>query len=407
EIARCAKCGKCRSVCPTFVVARDETRVARGRISLLEGILAGNSVPTRYAREILASCYGCTRCMDACPSGVRVDFIIQQAKFMLAQERGVKRFARFFFRRILPRRRVYDRVVRLASVLQRLLPGHAARPIRHLPLLYKGRRSIPHLARRPALRALPELVKGRGEMKVSLFTGCLLNYVYPEVIASIIKILEAHGVDIIMPRTQLCCGAPVLAQGDREAATVLARRNIACLEPDKVDAVVFGCASCGLTVKRDYPMLLPEGGALAAKVYDITEFIQRFLGYSNIPLDETVTYHDPCHLRWGRGVAEPPRELLRQSCRFVEMAAAGECCGLGGSFSISHYDVSCALGDRKVRAIRESGAGSVATACPGCMLQLQDQLARHGMDTAVLHVAQIYERSYFMERPPDKNGNIR
>lgn len=398
ELRRCAKCGKCRAVCPTFLVSRDETKVARGRISLLEAIMEGRVIPTDYGREILMSCYGCMRCSEACPSGVRIDLIVRSAREMLACEMGLSRFARFVFRQVLPRRRVYDGAIKSARFLQRFLPKSRSQPLRHLPMFFKGKRYIPPLAAKPALRRLPEIIKGSGDIKVSLFLGCMLNYVYPEIAASIMHILELHGVDIILPRSQLCCGTPVLAYGDMEAARALARRTVQCLEPDKVDAIVLGCASCELTMKRDYPVLLKGVEQFSKKIYDISEFIHDFLGYSNLALDERITYHDPCHLRWGRGVSEPPREILRQSGSFVEMERAGECCGLGGSFSLTHYDVSCALGKKKIDAVRESGADIVATACPGCILQLQDQLAQQQMNTPVMHIAQVYEMSYLKGR---------
>ena len=398
EIEKCALCGKCRSVCPTFIVSRDEAAVARGRIALFEELRRSGGRPSARAREILSSCYRCMRCLDVCPTGVEVDRIIQDAARMLAAERGIGPFRRFVFHRVLPRRRLYDGFVRLARLLQRPLRKSRGQPLRHLPLLYGGRRNIPPPAARPALRALPELSKGRGEIKVSLFLGCLINYVYPEIARAILHLLELHGVDVLIPKRQLCCGTPVMGSGDTAAAAALARRNVECLEADKVDAIVVGCASCGLTLKRDYPVLLRGSELAAAKVVDVSEFIDDVLGYSNIPLGETVTYHDPCHLRWGRGIVEAPREVLRRSSRFVEMERADDCCGLGGSFSLSHYDASRVMGDAKVRAIRASGAGIVATSCPGCILQIQDRLAARGMDIPVMHVAQIYELSYLEGR---------
>jgi glycolate oxidase iron-sulfur subunit len=387
-------------VCPTFVVTRDETRVARGRISLLEAISSGEPPLTDYAREILLSCYGCTRCMDVCPCGVRVDRIVQEARNKFAREMGLGWIARFVFRRILPRRQLYDGLVRAAQFLQGFLRKSGEQPLRHLPLFYSGKRRIPTLARTSALRSLPEMIKGKGDVKVSLFLGCMLNYVYPEIAASMMRILDTHNVDIILPRVQLCCGTPVLAYGDVDGARALARRNVRCLEADKVDAIVLGCASCGLTMKRDYPLLLPGAERFAEKILDISEFIDSYLGYSNLPLDETATYHDPCHLRWGRGVFRQPREVMRQSCRFVEMERAGDCCGLGGSFSLTHYNISCALGEAKVEAIRMTGADFVATSCPGCILQLQDQLGARRINTPVMHIAQIYEMSYLKGRSP-------
>lgn len=385
-------------MCPTFLFSRDEAKVARGRISLLEALINNRKTPSAYAKEILLSCYRCMRCVDTCPSGVNVDVIIQEGRNLLASKRGLGLLQSFVFRHVLPRRRFYDTLIRLSRVAQKALRKSRSQPLRHLPLLYEGKRNVPRIAAIPALHGLKEIYKGQGKLKVSLFLGCMLNYVYPGIAESIVHILELHGVDVIIPKPQLCCGTPVLAYGDVDTAVRLARRNIDCLEADRVDAIVLGCASCELTMKRDYPRILEGADGFAEKVCDITEFISDFLGYSNLPMEEKVTYHDPCHLRWGRGVSSPPRDILKRSCRFVEMERPGECCGLGGSYSLTHYDVSCSLGEAKVASIRRTGADIVATTCPGCILQIQDQLARQRLDIPVMHVAQIYELSYLKGR---------
>ena len=103
-----------------------------------------------------------------------------------------------------------------------------------------------------------------------------------------------------------------------------------------------------------------------------------------------VTYHDPCHLKT-QGILKEPRDLLRAlpNVEFIEMEGASTCCGLGGTFSVYHYEASKAIGARKVPGLRESGADVVATACPGCIMQLQDVINHAGLEVRALHILDL------------------
>lgn len=399
ELLKCARCGKCRSQCPVFLELGDEISVARGRIALLEAYLRGEVPFTDRIRESVMTCLRCLRCQKNCPSGVRVDTLLNFAREKMAEEFGVPLMGRLIFRALLPRRRLFNALVRAASIFQRLLPRsrHDAH-LRHLPLLFHGKRRIPSLSKRSALKALPEVSKAANEKKVvAFFVGCLTNYSYAHVARAIVELLNREGVTVVIPKKQLCCGQPVISYGDIRAVKRLAQHNAAIFNSVECDAIVTGCASCGRMLRKEYGPLIGESAAFGAKVYDVGEFLAKFLDAAFERRSETVTYHDPCHLNWGQGITQEPRELLKKAGEYREMPEAARCCGGGGSFCLFHYDLSAQITARKVDAIRRTAADVVTTSCPGCMLQIQDRLAAEGVKRRVEHLAEYLLKSQRQE----------
>ena len=241
--------------------------------------------------------------------------------------------------------------------------------------------------------------------RVALFVGCAANLIYPESARAVVSALVGSGVEVVIPKEQGCCGTPVFNSGDFVTAREMARRNIEVLRASGADAVVTACASCGLTLKREYEELLGIEGGLGMPVYDLTEFLAGRLdsGEPHVPdkvahkPDDSpvrrvrVAYHDPCHLVRGQGISEEPRALLRSLpwVEYVEMRDADRCCGCGGSFSLTHYDIAKAIGQHKVEAIRDADVDVVATECQACVMQLTDMLAQAGIDVSVFSVAEL------------------
>jgi Fe-S oxidoreductase len=136
------------------------------------------------------------------------------------------------------------------------------------------------------------------------------------------------------------------------------------------------------------------------KVKDISQFLVDVLklkasDYQPVPevRGKKITWHDPCHLVRYLGVKDQPRQIMKslQKAEYIEMARADSCCGMAGSFSISYYDLSKKIADRKAGAIKETAADIVATSCPGCMIQLIDTFKRHKMPQKVVHVIDLLE----------------
>jgi glycolate oxidase iron-sulfur subunit len=219
----------------------------------------------------------------------------------------------------------------------------------------------------------------------------------------IVDVLRNLDCEVVFDRRQGCCGAPVYLSGDFRTAKKMAARNIDAFED--CDYVVTGCATCGSGLS-EYPTYLAETPEekqrferFASKVKDfnalVVDVLAADLGRLAVKPSlrgKTVTWHDPCHLARYQDVRAQPRKILQalEGLRFVEMPDAGRCCGLGGSFSITHYEVSRKIADHKVDAITACGADAVVTACPGCMIQLRDALARRKAAVAVFHIGELF-----------------
>ena len=389
EIAQCARCGKCMSVCPVYIETTSEAMVARGRIALLEALAKNEVTPSPRLLRYLNSCVKCLRCQSVCPSGVRFDFIVGEGRRRVARTVSLALAARIGFRAVLPHRRLFDLFMGLARSFWGR-PGPAEEPLRHLPLALLGPRPLPRLARRTALaRFRRHRPQKAPKERVGFFLGCLINYVYPEVAEAVARVLESAGVEVVVPRDQLCCGAPTLGVGDEEATKTLAARNVRAFEG--LDRVVVACASCSSTLKSEYePILSRRGAEFSRKVIPFAKLAADLgLDSALVRRPTTVTWHDPCHLRSVQGVWREPRRLLAAAADYREMDLADRCCGQGGVFAYFYPDLSGKIAAHKVESIGRTEADVVATSCPGCMMQLASHLERAGSPKKVRHLAEI------------------
>lgn len=391
EIGKCAKCGKCRSICPVFIETGKESMVARGRISLAEALRNGEIFHTERLRDYLLSCKKCLRCSSICPSGVDYDLIIQTMLDDLANHIGIWFIPRLIFRVFLTRRRLFNVLIKAAGTFQRLVPLKRHGAMRHLPFLFMGGRWIPPLAKKTVLNKYQRMKKIENpKMKVGFYVGCLINYVYTDIADAVVEVLNHLGVEVIIPQKQLCCGIPALSLGDVKTAQKLAEANVRVFEEADVDFIITACATCGRTLRKDYKRI-PGDRFLnfTDKIYDISEFIEKYFTYAVKPQNTKITYHDPCHLFWGQNISKEPRNILQRSAKFREMETPERCCGGGGVFNLLHYDLSMKIGEYKAKAIEKSGAEVVATGCPGCRLQIEDLLAAGNSPVKCTHTIQV------------------
>ncbi|MBI5642436.1 MAG: (Fe-S)-binding protein [Deltaproteobacteria bacterium] len=410
EILKCVKCGTCRSVCPTFRVIGRETASARGKLTLIDAYLKGEIGLTEEYQRHIKECTLCGACRDTCPKGVNTVKLYNSARADLIEKLGVPVTASIVFKNLLESGRLMDMALKIATRLQGLIFKDASVESGllsrfSLPVIGKGR-LLPPLARTFFLD-LPE-VKGLSgpartkQVKVAFYAGCGINYLMPEVGKASIDILKKAGVDIIVPGSQVCCGMPAFASGDAAIARSMALKNLEVFEAIDCDYIATSCATCGHGLKHmfvdllsDSPDLKRRVEAFSAKVKDITELLVKVLGFKaeiiEAGVKKTVTYHDPCHLNRAQGIRNEPRELLKgnKNIAFREMSFPCSCCGLGGGLSIANYDLSIEITKRKIEAVRDSGAEIVATACPGCMVQLRDGLHKYGVKARVAHVVEL------------------
>ena len=395
EAEQCFRCGACRVVCPTFQVSGEEAYCARGRLSLVRSLLDERFVMDQWVAGQLDSCLRCGACTEVCPRRVPTDRILLAAKEdLVAGGRLILPQVGRIMRYVLPRPRLYRGALKALYLLQKLYPpSQTGGGLRHLPHLLLGgieSRDIPLLARLPAgRRSWPENEALKNpKAVVHLFTGCLLEYVYPQIIDAIMTVFTRLGVRVIIPENQICCGMPALGLGDRVTAERIRDHNMAIFEKSGAKIVLTACATCGFAWKEALNSL--DGAGI--RLYDISEFIESFhrKDFSGFSFSEPLTYHDPCHLAKKQGIRAEPRELLRRIAPFyVEASNAGDCCGAAGLFSLTHKELSGRIQNRKIEGLMASGARVVATGCPGCINFLQNGFTRKGADIKVMHTLEV------------------
>ena len=408
EINKCVLCGTCRSVCPTFGIVQREPASARGKVALCEAYLNKEIGISEGFIKHMNECVQCMACQKACPNDVDVPDIILAARAEIAKENGLPFAKSFILKNILDSEKLMPAAMKFASRLQGfLLKGipEDSGLHRRFPLpLVDERRLVPPLAERFFLDSISEKPEVRSKKdsslpRVGFFAGCLINYMLPNIGDASLKLLEKAGASVVVPLDQRCCGMPALGMGDVETAKSLALKNLEAFEQYELDYITTACATCGDGLKRRFKELLGDEyrervNAFSEKVRDITELLVNDFGFPKSQISnlksQIVTYHDPCHLRRGQGIADEPRKLIEISgAKLKEMSHPCRCCGLGGSFNITDYDFSMEINRKKAEDIKNTGAQIVATACPGCMIQIKDGLHQLGANTKVVHVIEL------------------
>jgi glycolate oxidase iron-sulfur subunit len=251
---------------------------------------------------------------------------------------------------------------------------------------------------------LPAQVRAAGarRARVGLLTGCAQQVLAPAITEAAVRVLTRNGVEVVIPEGQGCCGSLAMHDGLLEAARGLARRNLAAF-PRDLDAIVTTAAGCGSGI-AEYPDLFAgtaEAGAAAehaARTIDVHVFLDRLGMVAPPPLERelVVAYQDACHLRQARGIVAEPRRVLGAiaGLRLVELHDPGVCCGSAGTYNLEQPEIAARLGERKARAVFDSGAEVVATGNIGCAVQLRRHLRLLGSRVPVLHTVEILDRAY-------------
>jgi L-lactate dehydrogenase complex protein LldE len=227
-------------------------------------------------------------------------------------------------------------------------------------------------------------------MRVAVFATCIGDTLFPEVGVATVRVLERLGHEVVFPAEQTCCGQMHLNSGYRDEARSLARRFAEIF--GEYDAVVSPSSSCVGTVRDLYPQLIPETG-LGARVFELSELLVHELGVDDVgaSFPHRVTYHPTCHsLRVAR-VGDAPLRLLRnvRGLELVELPAADECCGFGGTFAVKNADTSLAMLDDKCASIESTGASACSAVDGSCLLHIGGGLERKGSGVRALHLAEI------------------
>ncbi len=434
-LQQCMHCGMCLPNCPTYDETKLERNSPRGRIALMRAIADGDLGVTRAFGEEMYFCLGCLACETACPAGVDYARMFEEARADI-ERAGVLQNARRNVVRAFALRFVFTRPLVLRA-LGRVLRWYQAsgaewlvRRLRLTALLPRDLRELEPLTPRVQRQFSDALIGGvespdEPRHRVGMLTGCVQDLVYPHVNRDTVDVLLANGCEVVTPGAQHCCGSLHAHNGELELAREMARRNLDAFDLEAVEAIITNAAGCGSHLKN-YDQLLAEDPRYAArakvwsaKMRDIHEWLVEIgiappkttggsqLSTFNCPRGATdlsqsvesqlsVTYHEACHLCHGQKITRAPRQVLERvpGLRLVEMPEATWCCGSAGIYNITQPEMSRKLLARKLANIEKTGARTVASANPGCSVQLEAGAREHGLALEIVHPVTLLARAY-------------
>jgi glycolate oxidase iron-sulfur subunit len=385
DLSTCVACGLCLPHCPTYRLTGEESASPRGRIAAMKEVAAGEDRSPAFS-AFMDRCLVCRACEDVCPSHVPFGRMMEAAREQIEPTRTRRsRFVHWLgFHWLLP----HPSLIRIATALQPVL-----RPI--LPA--RLRAMVPERA--SPLAALPRVTDPPGfEVRgtVALLAGCVQDRWFHHVNLATIRVLSRAGWRVTVPRGQACCGALAAHNGRLAIARRLARRARHAFAD--ADVVVVNAAGCGAHMQT-YEELLP---GTALPVIDLMAFLaEHGLGETTLhPLPVRVAYHDACHALRAQHIHDAPRALLARipGLELVEIRDGDRCCGAAGIYAATQPAMAGALGRGKAVAVEATGATIVASANPGCSVQINGHLHTDGSAIEVVHPVELLDRSIGLER---------
>lgn len=413
DLDRCVHCGLCLNACPTYRELGIEMDSPRGRIYQMVQVAEGKAEITPSYIEHINLCLACRGCESACPSGVQYGRLVEAARADIEDHiehpGHIKLLRKAVFERLLPSRPALRLTGALlyayqTSGMQKLIRSSGL--LKLMGKLGRAEQVAPQAEMPQFYRFYGEVLPpvGPRRFKVAFLGGCMANVFFARLNEATVRVLRRAGCEVSIPDAQTCCGALHVHAGMRAPARELARKNIDALIDGGYDAIITNAAGCGSTLK-EYDELLEHDPAYHEKaarfsglMKDVTEFLVS-AGLDTSGMKELrwrVTYQDSCHLAHGQKIRSAPRQLLRMipGLEFVEMPMADLCCGSAGIYNVVQDEMAAAVLARKMTYVNSVKPEVIATANPGCMLQLQAGVRRFGNGQPVRHVVEILDEAY-------------
>ena len=421
KLLTCVHCGLCLPSCPTYRVLGNENDSPRGRIYLMRGVVEGKlNIGDAFISHI-DLCLGCRACESVCPSSVPYGHLLEAARAEVSQEKLKRRLfeeraIRFILNQVFTR----PRVLRFGMAVARRLRDSGLARLAFETNLVKGRgrfalalllatRSI--FASSAAGRQAREgeeantgfKAKAPGSARVALLRGCVMEGLFAETNRATERVLVRSGVTLVKVKGQECCGALHAHAGQLNTAKQLARQNIEAFLTSGCDRVIVNAAGCGAAMK-DYAALLSDDSEFAlrasefsSRVRDVSEFLaEQGIAPPDTRVSRRVAYDAPCHLIHAQRIAQAPVELMNQipGVTVVLLRGFESCCGGAGIYNLQHTELSADILRDKLGAIIESGADTVATGNPGCIMQIGAGLLMTGSRVSVVHPIELLDAAY-------------
>ncbi|MDI6729171.1 MAG: (Fe-S)-binding protein [Thermodesulfovibrionales bacterium] len=373
ELNLCVKCGSCKALCPTYIEDVTEGMSARGRVVLLEKFHEGKLEPSKKLDERIFSCMLCGACNKLCPLGINVTDAMYEARNRLRDFNKKRRFLGLGIRLGLKKASNSFRILKFFETINEMLPVFRIYPFSAIKRMDV---TLPDSALRDGM-SIFRVSKPRG--RIAIFAGCSVNFIYPNIGRSLIESLNVMNYDVVLPKGEVCCGAPLMGLGRREDAVEMAERNMNAFKKLNVEAVIGLCPTCIDSIKNGYRSLIGDG---IDNAVEVSQFFSKLQPSAFSPQPSKVIYHDPCHSIYGLDVSVEPRQILR-SMGFHLMDSERGCCGFGGTFRLLYQELSEGILEKRIEEYKR--ADMIVTSCPNCILQLRSRIK----DRPVRHIAEV------------------
>lgn len=407
----------CLPTCPTYDATHLERHSPRGRISLMRAIADEKLEITKTFGEEMYYCLGCLACETACPAGVDYAHLFEVARAEVEKSGVLETPTRTRVRTLLLRG-LFTRP-RLLRLIGRLLWLYQACGVqklfrllqlqKFLPKRYQDLESQTPVAQRNFSSDLIRFLENPSapRYRVGMLTGCVQDIVFSEINRDTVDVLLANDCVVETPKTQSCCGSLHAHNGDMDSAQMLAKRMIDSFDLSKLDAIITNAAGCGSHLKT-YGRLLAEDPDYVSKalewdrkIKDIHQWLSEIhfkIPRCSVP-EQKVTYHEACHLSHGQKITRQPRDVLKSipGLELVELPESTWCCGSAGIYNITQPEMASQLQDRKLDNIIKTQVSIVATANPGCHLQLVNGAQKKNYSLEVVHPITLLARAYRLD----------
>jgi len=416
KLLACVHCGLCLPACPTYRQLGNENDSPRGRVYLMRSVAEGRMQVGDIFIDHIDQCLGCRACEPACPSGVPYGQLLEAARAEVSEAKSDRNSATELVVRLMLNQ-VFTRPWLLRSVMaitkwmrdsgfaRLLFEGRMFTGRLHfaLALLLASRSPLAESENVSETDAIAKAEVKKPATKVALLRGCVMEGLFSETNRASERVLARNGCEVIEAEGQGCCGALHSHSGQIEQARELARKNIEAFEASGCEFVIVNAAGCGAAMK-EYGELFADNSEMAerarrfsSRVKDISEFlIGRGLSQPQGQIESKIAYDAPCHLIHAQRIAQAPVEILKSTpgLTLVPLRGYEHCCGGAGIYNLQHPELSNEILSEKIENIRASGAQIVATANPGCIMQIGAGALLAGLETEVVHSIELIDAAY-------------
>lgn len=389
DISLCVQCGKCKALCPTYQESSIEELGARGRAFLLKKLQKGEISLSKRLYEIIFSCLLCEACNSSCPMQIDITYSIYKSR------RNFRHFSKkililSLILKILSKNYAYTH-----SILKMLKSLEKIPKIRELNTLNYLTKRLVNLNEPPLYSEnfLYRATNPKG--RIAIFTGCIVNFIYPSLGRSLIRLINKLRYDVILPKGEVCCGAPLLELGLEEEAFENAQRNMKIFKNLKVESIISICPTCIHFIKNIYKRYTNQSifnsfevsqflSEEASGLFELLEQRDLQKSWKITKYKEAYTiFHDPCHSKYSLNITNEPKNLLRALGINIAEPKNSGCCGSGGIFGFLFRDLSDSILNRTIESYKKSD--TIITSCPNCLIQLQTKFS----DKKVSHLIDI------------------